>query len=252
MTGFLDQLAGIALGSPASSGARLSLPPRFLPSPAGNRVSQRRPAALEYEPGALLQPTVGPLRHSPARDEQRVGHPADSILAQSVETEAARVSSVSASSRERQAPSGNSAAPAPASIEAAAVPATSTSRPATSAPRMFGPAAPEIRAAPTPAAATLTSLEPSRPLGPTVRPVLRTPPAVVHDTRTAPLSDGAVASRVSLPRRDDRPVIHVTIDRIEVRAPAASNPAPARARARREPTVSLAEYLRRSASGGPL
>jgi hypothetical protein len=250
MTGFLDHLAGIALGNPAPSAARLSLPPRFLPSPAGTRVSHRRPAAPEYEPGALLQSTVAPPRHSPAQDEQRVGHQAGSTLPQSVEREAARVPGASATSLLRRAPSGDSAGPGPASTEAAAVLVTSTSRPATPAPRMFTPTAPDIPTAPRRPAATLTSLEPSPPPGPTVRPVLPTAPAPAHRTLTAPLSDGAVASRVSLPRGDDRPVIHVTIDRIEVRAPSASNPAPAPARVRREPTVSLAEYLRRNASGG--
>jgi hypothetical protein len=42
-------------------------------------------------------------------------------------------------------------------------------------------------------------------------------------------------------REDVEPVVHVHIDRIEVRAPAA--PEPARAPRPREPTVSLDDYL---------
>lgn len=67
-----------------------------------------------------------------------------------------------------------------------------------------------------------------------------------------PLSEAAVASRVSTAPAP-RPVVRVSIDRIEVRAPAAKPaPAPApRARAA-APSVSLADYLRQgdAARGG--
>jgi len=60
----------------------------------------------------------------------------------------------------------------------------------------------------------------------------------------APMSDAALAARTSS-RADQRPVIHVTIDRIDVRAPASPRqPAlPARSRAA-SPRVSLSDYLR--------
>jgi hypothetical protein len=50
-------------------------------------------------------------------------------------------------------------------------------------------------------------------------------------------------------REDVEPVVHVHIDRIEVRAPAA--PERARAPRPREPTVSLDDYLGQTRSAGP-
>jgi hypothetical protein len=59
-----------------------------------------------------------------------------------------------------------------------------------------------------------------------------------------PLSAATIAGRLDDARRAE-PVIHVTIDRIEVRAPAPSRPAPAPAarRAPAEPSMSLADFL---------
>lgn len=68
---------------------------------------------------------------------------------------------------------------------------------------------------------------------------------------SAPLSDQALASR-SVPVAPARPVIQVTIDRIDVRAPAAPQRPAAVKRPAQEPSVSLADYLRpgRAARGG--
>ena len=63
----------------------------------------------------------------------------------------------------------------------------------------------------------------------------------------APLSEAAVAGRAEDSRRAE-PVIHVTIDRIDVRAPAPAPPAQPARRASAEPSVSLADFL----SAGPL
>ena len=69
-------------------------------------------------------------------------------------------------------------------------------------------------------------------------------------TVSAPLSAAALAER-SAQQATAPPVIHVTIDRIEVRAPAASRPAAAPARSRAHaPSVSLTDYLRRSRNPG--
>lgn len=60
----------------------------------------------------------------------------------------------------------------------------------------------------------------------------------------SPLSEASLAQR-ALPARDHRPVIHVTIDRIDVLAPAAApRAAPARKARAATPTVSLGDYLR--------
>jgi len=65
----------------------------------------------------------------------------------------------------------------------------------------------------------------------------------------APLSDAVVAARPRSPR-EERPVIHVTIDRLDVRVPAAPNAAAERRKARPLPSQSLADYLRGGAGGG--
>ena len=56
-----------------------------------------------------------------------------------------------------------------------------------------------------------------------------------------------VAGR-AIAAREQAPVIHVTIDRLDVRAPARAEPA--RQRPRPQPTVSLSDYLREGSSGG--
>jgi hypothetical protein len=65
-------------------------------------------------------------------------------------------------------------------------------------------------------------------------------------TPFAPLSAAAMAGRAE-DARQAQPVIQVTIDRIDVRAPAPSRPAPAARRAAAEPSMSLADFL----SAGP-
>jgi len=65
-----------------------------------------------------------------------------------------------------------------------------------------------------------------------------------------PLSDASLAQRISRPQ-DDGQVVHVTIGRIEVVAHTAAAPAPARGPASRQPSVTLADYLRGSPGGRP-
>ncbi|WP_321796819.1 hypothetical protein [Caballeronia sp. J97] len=81
-----------------------------------------------------------------------------------------------------------------------------------------------------------------------------TPPARAAHTRAPaapaperPLSAAALAQRM-LPAAREATVVHVTIDRIDVRAPAAT-PAPRpQAKPRATPAMSLADYLRRGTS----
>jgi hypothetical protein len=75
-----------------------------------------------------------------------------------------------------------------------------------------------------------------------------TPPAPAQEAW--PLSDASLAQRVPRPQ-DDGPVVHVTIGRIEVVAHTAAAPAPARGPAPRQPSVTLADYLRGSHGGRP-
>jgi hypothetical protein len=65
-----------------------------------------------------------------------------------------------------------------------------------------------------------------------------------------PLSPGAVAARVAQPA-EIRPVIHVTIDRIDVRAPAGPERASSRPRPRANASGSLTDYLRSRQNGRP-
>ena len=65
-----------------------------------------------------------------------------------------------------------------------------------------------------------------------------------------PLSETVLAARPSM-QAEARPVIHVTIDRLEVRAPKPERPAPASVRTRAAaPSLSLNEYLRRPRNPG--
>ena len=82
-------------------------------------------------------------------------------------------------------------------------------------------------------------------------------PHVVRESATSrnvtasisyPLSPAAVAER-SVAKADARPVIHVTIDRIEVRAPAEPQAPPPRTPGRAR-SVSLTDYLRRPRNSG--
>lgn len=63
-----------------------------------------------------------------------------------------------------------------------------------------------------------------------------------------PMSEPALAAR-HIATAEPRPVVHVTIDRIDVRAPAAPpRPAPATRSRNTAPSVSLADYLRQGTS----
>jgi hypothetical protein len=61
-------------------------------------------------------------------------------------------------------------------------------------------------------------------------------------TRSAPLSEAVVAGRTTV-EREPRPVVNVTIDRIEVRASRDTPPQPPQRRAKAQSSVSLADYL---------
>jgi hypothetical protein len=75
-------------------------------------------------------------------------------------------------------------------------------------------------------------------------------PAIAPRAARQPLSDAVLAELVAR-AGEPRPVVHVSIDRIEVRAPAAATPPAAAPRPRRTaPSVSLGEYLRQRKSAG--
>jgi hypothetical protein len=67
-------------------------------------------------------------------------------------------------------------------------------------------------------------------------------PLAAPETPSAPLSESALAARTEI-AQPPAPVIHLTIDRIDVRPSAPARPAAAGRRARSEPSVTLAELL---------
>lgn len=71
--------------------------------------------------------------------------------------------------------------------------------------------------------------------------------AVAGPAPQRPLSARALAQRVQ-PLRNDAPIVHVTIDRIDVRAPAPPPEPRPHTKPRPAPTMSLADYLRRDRS----
>jgi hypothetical protein len=93
---------------------------------------------------------------------------------------------------------------------------------------------------------------PERPITPMhVQARARAAVPLVHATPEStrrPMSDAALATRVA-PAAPPRPIVHVTIDRLEVRAkPATPRPAPAIRTHGATPSVSLGDYLRRRTS----
>jgi hypothetical protein len=86
------------------------------------------------------------------------------------------------------------------------------------------------------------------------RPEPRLEGAAGAVSRSAPTSDAiavrlplriqTVSGHVPSPRREGPTIVEVTIDRIDVRVPPASSPAPRAAPPRVAPTQSLADYLR--------
>ena len=93
------------------------------------------------------------------------------------------------------------------------------------------------------------AVPPARPRAAASATPAATRPAIAPPIAN-PLSPRTVAARAQA-AEPPRPVIHVTIDRIDVRTPAAPARAPAPAKPRAAaPSVSLADYLRGSARRG--
>ena len=226
MTGFVDRLAAMALGTPQPGAARVALPARFLP-PSGGAPFDQADASPGDDPAPIPQPwpsatpqvspcpitaQISPPRRAPANAAHDGG-----TFTRTVEVAVARPGIETRSPLHR--PVTASSAPARENIEAA--------------PAAMPRTAPRPAAAPAPRDLTPAHL---RPVAPILSAADRTVPS-------APLSDVSVASRIAQPR-DERPVVHVTIDRIDVRAPPAAKPEPTARRARPQPAVSLTEYLR--------
>ena len=227
MTTFVSRLASMALGQRAPGAAHVMLPPRFAPAPA---ISSMAPAPWPTFDDPADADEAMPPRHFPPQppDEHQDDKPR--IPARSVTAPVARP---------------------------AATPGKTTPAPSPGAP--FSPPAAKPEPGETRAARgdDIALSPPVRIIAPPVRsdatPTITTPPqpplAPPPRSDAAPLSESAVAARIAAPA-DAAPVIHVTIDRIDVRAPQAERPAPSPKAARRQPAVSLGDYLRNGGGGG--
>lgn len=214
MSGFLANLAGLALGVSHPGAARLALPPRF-----GGGIA----TDTGLEAGAVVQAITGSAAAMPAPDRAPKGQPANSVV-QSHESvqPAPRMPFRSDEEVVRGSATGlDQAAPA------AAVQPSTAER-----PHML--AIPVSRQQPKPFERRAAAEAPRA-----VAPPLPTSPT---PARSAPISQAALASRVTAVRQP-RPVVSITIDRIEVRAPRETLPQPALRRPKPEPSQSLADYL---------
>jgi hypothetical protein len=230
VTGFLNHLAGMALGDVMPGAARVALPPRFA-------VPQAAPA-IPPEEVAPDDPVAVPKLSQPEAPRPWGTTRGPDIL--------------------------NSSVLPGRPVERSAVPTPSVGNVTVNLPRQNAPPAtefvratipdllPKPVAAPRdilPAAKPVTVTRAHPPAAPQALALPRQAPAAKARRDAAPLSKAAVASRVSS-AREAPPVIHVTIDRIDVRAPETVKAGAAPKPARRKPTISLGDYLRRGNGGG--
>jgi hypothetical protein len=243
MTGFLKCLAGVALGESGPNAAYASLPARFVP-PAAALIERPHDQSLEDEATARSQSAQTELLHLPSH-ERGAPEPESPLEAHRSKTEFPRAASAIISSPQSLSPQRHF----PSSLSASGIDIA----PGHQASEVRPPSARDLPVAPSPVVAPYQTAVASRfdasTAGRTaVAPLLPMLPASRLGARAVPLSETAVASRMSAPR-DERPAIHVTIDRIDVRASAPDKPGTAVRRPRPEPAVSLSEYLRRGAPG---
>ena len=220
MSDFLSNLAGLALGQPPAGAARLSLPPRFS---GGDHTDID--SSLEQIETAPSRPASPPLAAEPSRqaDVQRE-MPATPI----VET----VPVPASPSREKSAPQ-------------TLLPMTRQTEP----PQSFERELPDRRSSPP---STVEHAQALRATTEMAAPAQPAPPVLAETivrhirndlpSRPAPLTEAAVANRAVV-EREPRPVVNVTIDRIEVRAPREMSQSQTPRRSRPQPSVSLADYL---------
>lgn len=265
MTAFLTQLAAIALGRATPGDAHVVLPPRFAP-PAAALAHPRQTGWPPDEPAPGHRAPSTPS-HPPRFGHRVADHNDDARPVFSPESKAPSVVRQETIAPHRPLPDSdvpqrNPPAPEPAPsnmlppsshdevarpTSPAAKPVASERRPASAQAIVGLPVAPPVASMSRRDPAPLRAPDDAAPaqeivglhVAPPVAPSRRDPP---------PLSDAAMASRMSSPPKAP-PVVHITIDRIDVRAPDVSRPAAPSNPARRQPAISLADYLRNSTRG---
>lgn len=244
MSGFLHSLAGVALGGQLPGRAVVSLPSRFVTLAAVATIERESMIAADSDQAAPDGATPRPTATRLADDEPAQGQSARDTGANPVAPRHDRrqLDLLAAPTDAPSVPTGGLVdrpltVQLPKRIERRS---PNTSRPMQSSPpldRAAAPVRPPLLAASTRRSDAMPAIQ-----------AIRTDRALASHA-AAPLSDAAMAERGSR-ASPSQPVIHVTIDRIDVRAAATAKPAAAARRERRAPTVSLTDYLRRDGAGG--
>ena len=217
MTGFFHHLAGLAVGAKAAGVAQLSLPPRFAPSASPLAEGNDEPVQKAGQPAGSLQFRPG--------DGQPVVREAGTV----------RTTMSNAGPSDRS----NAATPLrdPANGETHSLPLASAhgaNEPSMDVRRQVE----VVTGREVPALSRPMMVMPSMVPGEAVEE-----PAFRKPIPSPPLSTAAVAARAASVERVERPVVHVTIDRIDVRPAASPKPRVEQRRPRPQATVSLADYL---------
>jgi hypothetical protein len=227
VTGFLIHLAGLARGDVGAGAARAALPPRLAPELVD--------APRSREGGGEAAPL--PVASQPSAP-QPAPLPAERQVLHAESTPAPSPSPIAPADQD----------PPPRRGRVTDRDARPVHHPDLRVPRPQAAKAAQPLANPPPAPTA-----PGRPLGlhfdaVIVPSVQQAGPPTGHPA-LAPLSEAAIASRVTTAQAS-RPVINVTVDRIDVRAAEAGKPGAAAVKlARRQPAMSLADYLRRERGG---
>lgn len=237
--GFLAHLAGLARGVAPAGAARVSLPTRF--AEAGPVAGQ---AFVEIVDEGRASPGASANRQPFTDAPRRIETPPTPSRSWGPEE---RRDEPEVSMGSRPVPPPSTLAPPPDDARP-----SEARRPVLSARSLDGGRSAHAIAAPAPSdVPTATQFRWLRKSAEDVPPVIG--PSDGRRQRTsvtvAPLSDAVVAARPRAPR-GERPVIQVTIDRLEVRAPAAPKAVAERRKPRPLPSQSLADYLRGGAGGG--
>lgn len=221
MSGFLANLAGLALGQPSPGAARLSLPPRF--SGGGSIETDAQPEQVESVPAAAVHPPSS--AQPPKRLEDRPQIP----IAALVNTAEVPVSPLP----ERPA------RPIASPTTVQAMPRRPIEGEVHDRPQP-SPLNATQKMEPIHSASETAAARPTDPIrGETIVRHVRSDPASPH---VAPLTHAALANR-SVVNREPPPVVNVTIDRLEVLAPRETAKPQTTRRTRPQPSISLADYL---------
>ena len=249
MSGFLTHLASLALGRAVEGAAGPSLPPRYAALEADGPIAEAEDVRAEPGPTPLTASAraAAPAAAAIALGDSAQGSarllapPGEPVRLPASEPLASPIPVTTERRAARPSDAGPPASPPnpPRAAEPSAIPSTHSREPR---------GAVAMSAPPPPPGASIRPGEAVPVRAASVRAPRRAPPPPpAGPTPLAPLSDGAVAGRTGA-QRPPPPAIHVTIDRIEVRAPAPSRPVQPARRAPAEPSLSLSDFL---AAGSP-